>query len=297
MNTVLSDVLSDSILFDRFMNYLSRSFSTESLLSFVEFYQFKQFIVLQFENEITAGGDDQFVKRLKHKINSNKKHSSKNFKKMRLKHNNLLSHEAVTHNVVLPDTVPKSYLVFGDFIVVQLINGKSVQKSMKKIETKTSKFGKILYEQQQHQHQQQQRKLSELSKTPSKSSKSKSDVLSIGSLQSSKRQNSESKSVQKKKKTNLRSSTVRKQSTTVVSHTDSVRLQIPDSSQQYFAQDTIYSVTEKDVYDDGKVGTPSVLSQTIAAESIMPMDSLHISENVEESTTTTYHHQTGKCVP
>ena len=204
---------------------------------------------------------------------------------------NILNNEKTEISINKKDS---SYLVFGDFMVVQLINGKSVQKSMKKIETKTSKFGKILYEQQQ---QLQQRKLSELSKTPSKSSKSKSDVLSIGSLQSSKRQNSESKSVQKKKKTNLRSSTVRKQSTTVVSHTDSVRLQIPDSSQQYFAQDTIYSVTEKDVYDDGKVGTPSVLSQTIAAESIMPMDSLHISENVEESTTTTYHHQTGKCVP
>merc|ERR1712228_528662 len=122
--------------------------------------------------------------------------------------------------------------------------------------------------------------MSELSKTPSKSSKqnqesSKSEVLSKNF-----------------KKTKL----ARKQSTTVVSHTDSVRLQIPDSS-QYVAQDTIYSVTEKSVYDDGKVGTPSIVSQTIPAESIMPMDSLNISENVEESTTTTtttyHHHQTG----
>eukprot|EP01084_Bolivina_argentea_P096300 173131_1 len=54
LNRILSDVLSSSILFDRFMNYLSRSFSTESLLSFIEFYQFKQFIILQFENEFNS---------------------------------------------------------------------------------------------------------------------------------------------------------------------------------------------------------------------------------------------------
>merc|ERR1712190_423427 len=96
------------------------------------------------------------------------------------------------------------------------------------------KNGKILFEQEK------QRKMSE---SPAKNQEnSKSEVLSVGSLQSSKRQTSDSKSTKKAvKKTNLRNSTARKISTTVNSHTEtlnSVRLQIPEST-QYAVQDTI----------------------------------------------------------
>ena len=334
LNTLLSDILSDGVLFDVWMAFLSRSFSTEICMSYIEFYQYKVYIILQFENEILNQHNKLFIQRLKSKVQSKRNKNNRNFiRKLRYKHalnGTIPSNEPVTHNILLPDTVPKSYLVFGDFMVVRLTNGKSLKKSMGGLERDASKFGNKLYRHQQKEKQRNHdnnnnNKLShaptsesskskqnnnnkELSKTPSKnnneisksepSEKSKSDRLdAIGQM---KYQHSNSKSINKlvnhssitklserkgrssmkPKYPQIPSARIsRKESTTVISETtfagsyNSVRLQIPDSAYTVVREmdsngnpidninihASMESVTEKDIYDDIKVGTPSMV--------------------------------------